>query len=54
MKKIFIDEKDYNKVVMFLTRETIGYSTDKFQFDVKTAVVIFIGTAILSVIIGSL
>lgn len=52
MKKIFIEESSYEKVKAFFVKEKIVWDNgQKFQFDIRTAIVIFIATAILAVIL---
>lgn len=55
MKKVFFTEEDWAQIVMYLRSKNIAWENNThFQFDGRTAAIIFIATSILAIIIASL
>lgn len=54
-RKVFIKESDWQKFVMEMRSLNIGWEgEDYFQFDARTAIVLFIGLAVGAILVGVL
>lgn len=54
-RKVFIKESDWQRFVMEMRSLNIGWEgQDFFQFDARTAVVLFLGAAIGAIIVSAL
>jgi hypothetical protein len=54
-RKVFIGESDWQRFVMEMRSLNIGWEGESFfQFDVRTAVVLFIGAAVGAILVSLL